>query len=84
MIGVGAMIGAGIFVLTGIAAAISEAYKSNINVTMIVPPGISFEERNIYQQRVDDSIALIKGKVKNVEGELVKAKSISSGILKMT
>lgn len=67
-----------------IAAAISKAYKSNINVTMIVPPGISFEERNIYQQRVDDSVALIKDKVKNVEGELVKARSISSGILKMT
>jgi amino acid transporter/nucleotide-binding universal stress UspA family protein len=67
-----------------LAPAIARTYNSSVTVVMIVPPDTKPEVQNIYQLRVDDSVAYLKDKVKKVEGELVKARSISAGILKLT
>jgi amino acid transporter/nucleotide-binding universal stress UspA family protein len=66
-----------------IAPAIAQTYGSSITVSMIVPPDTKPEVQAVYQQRVDENVAYLKDKVKKVEGQLVKARSISSGILKL-
>jgi nucleotide-binding universal stress UspA family protein len=67
-----------------IAPAIARTYGSSITVSMIVPPDTRPDVQAVYQQRVDDNVVYLKDKVKKVEGQLVKARSISSGILKLT
>ncbi|MCK4835941.1 MAG: universal stress protein [Candidatus Aminicenantes bacterium] len=67
-----------------LAPAIAETYGSAIMVSMIVPPDTKPEVQAVYQQRVDESVDYLRDKVKKVEGKLVKARSISSGILKLT
>jgi nucleotide-binding universal stress UspA family protein len=61
--------------------AIANTYGSSVTVIMVVPPGVSAEQKNEYQQVVDDAVAFLKNKVPQVKGKLVNAVSISSGIL---
>lgn len=65
-----------------ISPAIASAYDSDISVAMVVPPGISPSEREIYQNRVDEGVDFLKRKVREVKGKLIEAGSISTGILK--
>jgi amino acid transporter/nucleotide-binding universal stress UspA family protein len=67
-----------------IAPSIAETYDSTITVAMIVPPNVSEGDKEIYQKRVDDGVTYLKGKVKHVEGRLIPANTISTGILKET
>jgi nucleotide-binding universal stress UspA family protein len=67
-----------------LAPAIAQTYGSSVTVVMVVPPDTKPEVQEIYQQRVDNSVAYLKDKVKKVDGELIKARSISAGILKLT
>jgi len=62
---------------------IAKTYNSKITVCMIVPPGVSTEEKARFQENVDEAIAYLKEKGTRVNGMLVKAKSITSGILKL-
>jgi amino acid transporter len=65
-----------------ITPAIAAAYNSEVEVTMVVPPGIAPSQREIYQERVDAGVDFLKDKVRRVKGRLIKARSISTGILK--
>ena len=62
--------------------AIAKTYASTVRVMMVVPPGTTPEQKDGYQQVVDEAVEYLKDKVDKVEGKLVKAKSISAGILK--
>ena len=67
-----------------LAPAIAKTYGSRITVCMIVPPNTRPDVEAVYQQRVDESVNFLKTRVKKVEGKLARARSISSGILKLT
>lgn len=62
--------------------AIANAYASAVTVTMVVPPGVSAEQRTVYQQRIDEAVNFLKDKIPVVQGKLINARSISAGILK--
>jgi nucleotide-binding universal stress UspA family protein len=62
--------------------AIANTYGSSVRVMMVVPPGATREQKESYRQVVDESVDYLKDKIDKVEGKLVKAKSISAGILK--
>jgi amino acid transporter/nucleotide-binding universal stress UspA family protein len=67
-----------------IAPAIAETYDSSVTVAMVVPPNVTEEDRDIYQKRVDSGVDYLKGKIERLEGRLVSASGISTGILKET
>ncbi|MCK4765664.1 MAG: amino acid permease [Candidatus Aminicenantes bacterium] len=62
--------------------AIAAAYGSSVTVIMVAPPGASEEEKSVYRERVNSAVDFLKDKIPRVEGKLVKARSISAGILK--
>jgi len=64
--------------------AIAAAYNSPVTVAMIVPPGREDEKTAVYQNRVNAVVGELKTRIADVEGRLVKSKSISQGILKLT
>jgi nucleotide-binding universal stress UspA family protein len=67
-----------------IAPALADAYGSKIRVVMVVPPDTTAEVQAIYQDRVDNAVAFLRERGSKVSGHLEKARSISSGILKLT
>jgi nucleotide-binding universal stress UspA family protein len=67
-----------------LAPAIAAAYDSRITVAMVVPPAAKEAELTQYREQVDESVSRLKEKVKRVDGEIVKSRSISAAILRMT
>jgi len=62
---------------------IAKAYGSKVTVCSVIPPNLSSDKKEFYQEQINRAVEPLRKQLKKkVDGKLIESKSISAGIIK--